>query len=56
MCQGLKSTKIIFDRELFVLSGNQLFIWQVFRTGPGSVHEKVYVVNVQRKLCLITQG
>ena len=45
---------LCFDRELFVLSRNQLFIWQVFQTGPGNVHEKVG--NVQRKLCPITQG
>lgn len=31
-----------------MLSGNQLFIWQVFQTGPGNVCEKV--VNVQRQL------
>ena len=36
-----------------MLSGNQLFIWQVFQTGPDNVHEKVS--NVQRKLCQISQ-
>lgn len=56
MFQGLtvRVLKLYVDRELFVLSGNQLFIWEVFQTGPGNVHEKVS--NVQRKLCKITQA
>lgn len=41
--QRVLASDIMADksRELFVLSGNQLFIWQVFRTGPGNVHEKL---------------